>query len=78
VLSQPSFGRRGGARPRFFAQAFHLYQFVMITILIEISRQADGDNDTGSLGALLNDVNKAVNLNTGFRFVQFSFVLLSL
>jgi hypothetical protein len=41
----------------------------MVTILIQISRQVDGDNDNGSLGALLNDVNKAVNLNTGFRFV---------
>ena len=37
--------------------------------------QADGDSDTGSLGALLNDVSKVVHLNTGFRFV---FVFLSI
>ena len=34
------------------------------------SLQADGDNDTGSLGALLNDVSKAVSMNTGFRLVS--------
>jgi hypothetical protein len=30
-------------------------------------QQADGDNDGGSLGSLLSDSSKTLNINTGFR-----------
>jgi hypothetical protein len=39
--------------------------------------QADGENDSGSLGSLLNDVSKAVNMSTGFRFVWHSSIMFS-